>query len=105
MLVLCCRDQLDAERRDGLAEIVESGLDWQRLVRKATYHRLLGFVRHHLIGTGHRAGLPSDIAEHLETAAAEAEAARRCRELALQVCDQALTAAGLPYLLLKGPAL
>ena len=103
--MLCCRDQLDAERRDGLAEIVESGLDWQRLVRKATYHRLLGFVRHHLIGTGHLAGLPGDIAERLETTAADAAAGARCRQLALQVCDEALTAAGLSYLLLKGPSL
>lgn len=105
LLWLCCRAELDPVRRQLLAEAVAAGPDWGRVVARATYHRLLGLLRHHLDGAGCANRVPPAAADAFARDGARGADARRCQLEALDECTRALDAAGVDHLLVKGPSL
>ena len=105
ILVLCCRDQLDEERGRLLTETVRSDPDWHRLLRKATYHRLLGLIRYHLNQVDLLFAAPVHVGEHLQRHDTELAAARDRQRKTLTSCLDAFVTDDIEFILLKGPVL
>lgn len=105
LLALCCRDALDEPRRGLLAAVVAASPDWDYILRKGTYHRLLGLVHHHLRESHLETRVPDAVRSRLRQVADGDAESRRRQVLALRTSSAALAAAGVDYLLLKGPSL
>jgi hypothetical protein len=105
LLWLCCRSDLDAVRRPLLESAVDSGPDWDRVVRKGRYHRLLGLLHHHLGGCGLTDTVPAAALDAIVETRSQMDDGRTRQQAALETCRASLDASGLDYLLVKGPTL
>ena len=105
LLLLCCRNRLDGDRREALRGFVFSALAWESLLRKARYHRLLGLIRHHLIDSGLYGEVPPDQRQLLEEHAAHMDVAARQQLDTLKDVAALMLQRSIDYLLLKGPTL
>ena len=105
ILLLCCRSDLDEERDRLLTEAVGADPDWHRLLRKATYHRLLGLVRHHLNQLDLLSAAPTDVRDHLQRYDSELAESRNRQRQTLSSCIDAFVADDIAFVLLKGPVL
>ena len=105
ILLLCLRPRLEPQRQKLLEAALEAVLDWQRLLDKGTYHRLLGLVRHHLERIGALPHIPSQTRDHLERNVEHLRQVHDRQHQTLRTCLHLFAARGIEFSLLKGPLL
>jgi len=105
ILLLCCRERLDATCQQFLRDALRAGPDGQRLLARAIYHRLPGLLRYHLEQSGALDDLPAEVRQSLADEIKTLYLVQQQQKQGLFLCLERLQARSVDVMLLKGPLL
>jgi len=106
LLIHCARLNLSPARREALKDLLAGKLDWDLLLEKATWHRLLCLVSHHLRNADLSAFVPQLVLQKLQRIYYLSLARNMLLQDGLSQLLSALNnEEGIPVIVLKGPAL
>ena len=105
VLIYCARLNLSPARREALKDILAGEMDWDLLLEKATWHRLLCLASHHLKNADLRALVPQLVLQKLQRVYYLSLARNMLFQDGLSQLLSALNKEGIPVIVLKGPAL
>lgn len=105
LLLACARIELEPATRQRLKELLETDLDWQRLVTKAVRQGIPTLVYHHLRRLNGGTVAPPQTWAMLETVYRAAGLVAMRQRFECQRLLDALHSAGIPVIVLKGLAL
>lgn len=105
LLTHCARLSLSQARREAVKDLLAEGLDWDLLLKKATWHRLLCLVSHHLRSTDLSIFVPQPILQKLQSLNYMSLAKNMLLQDELSHLSAAFNKEGIPIIVLKGAAL
>ncbi|MFC2071742.1 nucleotidyltransferase family protein [Chloroflexota bacterium] len=105
LLVHCARLDLFQGRRQAVRDILDEGLDWDLLLDRAAWHRLLPLVSYHLRSPDLSVFVPRLMLEKLQRLSYQSLARNMLLQEELSKLLSALNEEGIPVIVLKGAAL
>ena len=105
ILVLACREKLEDEWAQQFARLATGQPDWNRILGKADYHRLLALLHHHLSACSLLDQIPPSSRSTLQDGADEMKRLQGQQVDTLLHCLDLLNSDNIETMALKGPIL
>jgi hypothetical protein len=105
LLINCACLDLSGERHQAIKDLLGGKLNWDLLIQKAIWHRLLPLVSHHLISPDLSMSVPGLVLEEMKNLQYHSLARNLVLQKELSCLLSELNKRGIPVIVLKGAAL
>jgi hypothetical protein len=105
LLVLCARLNLSSEARQQMKDLITEGIDWDILTQKASWHRVLTLVAHHLLSLGSNGLVPKDVTQKMRSISYSNLARNMILQDELVRIVTEFNSQNVPVIILKGAAM